>query len=39
MAEHAMEAHVISFFQKFQVSALCWKAFVDGVLGLPRAYP
>jgi len=34
-----MEAHVISFFQKIQVSALCWKAFVDGVLGLPRAYP
>ena len=27
------------FFQKIQVSALCWKAFVDGVLGLPRAYP
>ena len=22
-----------------QVSALCWKAYVDGVLGLPRAYP
>jgi len=39
MAEHAMEAHVISFFQKIQVSTLCWKAFVDGVLGLPRAYP
>ena len=34
-----MEAHVISFFQKIQVSALCWKAFVDGVLGLPMAYP
>ena len=34
-----MEAHVISFFQKIQVSALCWKAYVDGVLGLPRAYP
>ena len=34
-----MEAHVISFFQKIQVSALCWKAFVDGVLGLLRAYP
>jgi len=33
-----MEAHVISFFQKIQVSALCWNAFVDGVLGLPRAY-
>ena len=26
-------------FQKIQVSALCWKAFVDGVLRLPRAYP
>ena len=38
MAEHAMEAHVITF-QKIQVSALCWKAYVDGVLGLPRAYP
>jgi len=24
---------------KIQVSALCWEAFVDGVLGLPRAYP
>ena len=34
-----MEAHVFSFFQKIQVSALCWKAFVDGVLGLPRACP
>ena len=22
-----------------QVAALCWKAYVDGVLGLPRAYP
>ena len=39
MAEHAMEAHVISFFQKIRVSALCWKAFVFGFLGLPRAYP
>ena len=39
MAEHAMEAHVISFFQKIQVSALCWKAFFDDVLGHPRAYP
>ena len=24
-----MEAHVISFFQKIQVSALCWKAYVE----------
>ena len=25
--------------KKIQVSALCWKVFVDGVRGLPRAYP
>ena len=31
-----MEAHVISFSLKIQVLALCWKAYVDGVLGLPR---
>jgi hypothetical protein len=34
-----MENHIISFFQKIQVSALCWEAFVDGVLGLLTAYP
>ena len=32
-----MEAHVISFFQKIQVSTLCWKAYFNGVLGIPRA--
>jgi hypothetical protein len=38
-AEHAMEAHAISFFQKIHVSALCQKALVEGVLGFPRACP
>jgi hypothetical protein len=39
MAEHTMEAHVISNIQKNSVAALCQKAHVDSVLGLPRAYP
>jgi hypothetical protein len=39
MFENPMEAHVIFFFQKIQISTLCWKAFVDGVMGFSRAYP
>jgi hypothetical protein len=39
MAEHAMEAHVIFFFQNIQVAAVCWKVLVDGDLGLTKAYP
>jgi len=31
--------HTSSPSSKQFVSALCWKAFVDGVLGVPRAYP
>jgi hypothetical protein len=31
-----MEAHVIFFFQQFQVAAVCWKVLVGSVLGLQR---
>ena len=31
--------HTSSSSKKIQVSGLCWKTFVDGVLGLTRAYP
>ena len=37
-AEHAMEAHVIFFFQNIQVAAVCWKVLVDSVMWLPKAY-
>ena len=34
-----MEAHVISFFQKISSLSPILESYVDGVLGLPRAYP